>query len=81
MAGGETLRLAEADRPSEEGEAARFTEGGMVIRVLLCGLQSAPNTQITAAIRIAHRRWGLGHPESGREGGGLSFVPTYFPQK
>ena len=49
LVGGEAIRMAEADRASEEGETARTSEGGLVIRVQLRGLQPDPHSQTAGA--------------------------------
>ena len=48
--------MAEADRASEEGETARTSEGGLVIRVQLRGLQPPPHTKTAGAERMSAQR-------------------------
>lgn len=49
LAGGKTVRMAEADWPSEKAETTRPGECGLVVRVQLCRLQLDPHPETAGA--------------------------------
>src|ERR1700736_3422110 len=55
MAGGETVRVAETNRATEEGEVARPGEGGLAVRVQLRGIQPDPNPETAGAVCMSAR--------------------------
>jgi len=58
--------MVEADWVPEEGETTRTGEGGLVVRVQLCGLQPDPYPETAGAERVKSNRPNLRLP--GRRG-------------
>ena len=56
MAGGETFRVAEASGRPAEGEVTRAGESGLVVRVRMRRLQSAPHPETEGTMRVRGAR-------------------------
>ena len=50
VAGGESVRMDEADRRAAESETARLGESGVAVRVYLCRLQPAADSETAGAV-------------------------------
>jgi len=56
VVGRTALRVAEASRATEEGEATRSGQGGVAVRVPLRGLQPAPYPETEGGVRVRPRK-------------------------
>ena len=50
---GTAIRVVEANRATEEGETPRVSEGGLVVRVQLRGVQPSADTKTAGAVCIS----------------------------
>src|SRR6476660_5560630 len=78
MVSGKAIRVDEANRRLAQGEAARLGECGLVVRIWMCRLQPAADSETEGAVCVKTSGKSFGADARAVTAG---ITPLFFPQK